>query len=91
MDHLSVKSERRSTKRLLDTFYSNSPSKTPSSMQYNNSPQLDNTVDDEINITKEESTTHSEDKHAKLMGKGKLSHLLNMDSTPTQMTSDDFR
>lgn len=37
-DHMSVKSERRSTKRLLETFYSNSPSKTPTSMQMNNSP-----------------------------------------------------
>ncbi len=78
-DHLSVKSERRSTKRLLETFYSNSPSKTPTSMQMNNSPQLENTVDDENNGTREESTTHSEDKHLRLMSKNKLNNMLLLD------------
>ncbi len=82
-DHLSVKSERRSTKRLLETFYSNSPSKTPTSMQMNNSPQLENTVDDENNGTREESTTHSEDKHLRLMSKNKLNNMLLLDYPTT--------
>jgi len=33
---------------------------------------LENTVDDENNGTREESTTHSEDKHNRLMSKSKL-------------------
>lgn len=40
---------------------------------------MENTVDDEINGTREESTTHSEDKHQRLMSKNKLNSKLLVD------------
>ncbi|CDW89981.1 UNKNOWN [Stylonychia lemnae] len=97
-DAISTKSEKRSTgysiyeslaqQQHIVSSQTSSPTKKHLLISSNNLNNLEITVDEDNNGTREDSTTQSEDRHLKLLSQGKLNQFLLIES-PTQFTSNE--